>query len=188
MHRVEGERAAGVTLAAISNWSGLHVDAISRHWHNHVPAERKAQYLVDVPLDQLVKRATAERTSLIDYLAVLRKQLFDLFLAASGAGDAYRAATLAGRIKEVLQMMGAMTGEVEALARTTVVNNTPVILNSPVFGELQAMLISRLKQYPDALASVVAGLRELEQRAGGDAPQSPPMIELRAREGVSHAA
>lgn len=171
VHRIEAERAAGVSFGATSAWSGVHEDALWRHWHNHVPPERKAQYLVDIPFDQLLQRATSERGSLLDYLALLRKQLFDLFLAASGAGDAYRAATLAGRIKEVLQLTGTVTGEVETIARSTTVNIH--LTRSPAYARLQEALITALQPHPEAMQAVMTALRRVEIEEVGTASALP---------------
>jgi hypothetical protein len=54
--------------------------------------------------------------------------------------------------------------------------NTMVFVNSPVFAELQTMLVEKLRGHPEALRAVVDGLRELESRSEG-APTTMPVIE-----------
>jgi hypothetical protein len=47
------------------------------------------------------------------------------------------------------------------------INNTTTILNSPVFANLQANLLTALAPFPDARAAVVMALRQMDEQ---DAP------------------
>jgi hypothetical protein len=83
-------------------------------------------------------------------------------LVASGVNDGHRVATLAGRAVEVLREIGRLTGQIQALSSSISVTNNINILNMPVFIDLQAMLLAKLADFPEALTAVVRGLRELE--------------------------
>ena len=80
-------------------------------------------------------------------------------LVASGVNDGHRVATLAGRAVEVLRELGRLSGELRDVATHTTINNT-LIMNMPIFVDLQAMLIEKLADFPEALERVVDGLRE----------------------------
>jgi hypothetical protein len=90
-------------------------------------------------------------------------------LVASGVNDGHRTAVLAGRAVEVLREIGRLTGELSKISTLNVTNNTAILIGSPMFVRLEEMLLTRLRAYPEALASVVDGLRELE---GSDIAQT----------------
>ena len=72
---------------------------------------------------------------------------------------------VAGRAVDILESIGKLTGELRQLAPQSITNNTAIFVNSPIFAELQSMLIERLAPYPAALTAVVQGLHELEDRS-----------------------
>jgi hypothetical protein len=108
-------------------------------------------------------------------------------LTAADSGDRIGTASLSGRAIECLKELGRVTGEISNLTSFTTVNNTAVFVNSPQFAALETMLIERLAKYPDALAGVVDGLRELEDRSASEGPingleRPPSAIEHGARQ------
>ncbi len=138
-------------------------DAVWRHWTKHVSQERRAQIIAGpLKLHELAERAAAEGMSLLDYLALIRSTLLTQFGAAAEAGDKHGVALLAGRLLECLREIGRLTGELRA-AGGAVTNNT-LILNSPIFADLQGMLLQRLAPFPEARAAVIDGLAALDRR------------------------
>lgn len=162
-------RAGGGSLESIAAKFGLHRDQVWRHWHRHVTAERKAQYIAGpVQLNELAERAAAEGLSLIDYLAIMRSTLLMLFSNAAGEGDAKATAWVSGRLLDVLKQIGKLTGELAA-SGVNIINNT-MIMNAPEITEMQAVIIGALAPYPEARAAVVAALRQFE-REGAEAEE-----------------
>ncbi|SIN82862.1 hypothetical protein SAMN05443247_00019 [Bradyrhizobium erythrophlei] len=113
----------------------------------------------------------------------MRGVLLQEFQLCASVHDRNGTAVLAGRLTEVLREVGKITGELMRTPGVMNVSNTVNFVNSPVFVDLQQMLIKRLANRPDALAEVIDGLRELESRS---APQArAPMIE---HQGGAHAS
>jgi hypothetical protein len=184
--RIEANRLVGVHLKDCAREFGLSIPAISRHMRYHVDDEVKAELLADVPLREIAERAAKEGMSLLDYYGIVRGTVFKQLVAAGSINDRPAVAALAGRAVDILESIGKLTGELRQLAPQSVVNNTAVFVNSPAFAALETMLIERLAKYPDALAAVVAGLRELEDQSAPErlAPglvRPPVAIEHEAR-------
>jgi hypothetical protein len=176
-------RVSGVSLRDIAKTFGVSLDSVWRHMGNHVTADQKALYLADVDLKGLAERANAESLSLLDYLAIVRSTLLQQMQAAAGCNDRSGTAALAGRLNETLKLLASLTGELLRLNPHTVNHNVTVFMSSPLYIELEQMLIATLSDHPDALAKVVDGLRQLEERA--PAPEytaaalaGPPMREI----------
>jgi hypothetical protein len=70
-------------------------------------------------------------------------------------------------------------------APITNINNYAFFLNSPVFTELQAMLVKALADEPAALQKVLAGLDALEAKATDNS--EPALLEMKPN-GGAHAA
>jgi hypothetical protein len=121
--------------------------------------------MADVPLREIAERAAKEGMSLLDYYGIVRGTVFKQLIAAGSINDRAAVAALASRATYVLESMGKLTGELRQLAPQSITNNTAVFINSPIFAELQSMLIERLAPHPTALAAVIDGLRELEDRS-----------------------
>jgi hypothetical protein len=153
-HRVELALASGVSLRAVARKFGVSRDAAWRHQRNHVTPERRAQ-LVAGPLkvSELAEKAAQEGMALVDYLGLMRSSLMHGHLAAE-AGGRPGAALLAARVLECLRLQGQVTGDLTRTAATTV-NNT-LILSSPLMSDLQQMLVTRLRPFPDAATAVLA--------------------------------
>lgn len=176
--RAELMLAGGASAKAVGEKFDLSHHAVWRHWTNHVATERKAQLIAGpLKLSQLAERAAEEGLSLIDYLRLVRSTLLSQFTSCAEAGDNHGTALLAGRLLEALREIGRLTGELGRLGGGVNVTNNIAILASPAFAELQQMLLERLAPFPDARASVLTGLRELDQRLGGGVPSAPLMIE-----------
>ena len=162
--RIELLRLTGVSLDRLAARFKVHRDAINRHMVHLDQADRVA-LIADLPMKELAQQAAEEGVGLIDYFKVIREVLMRQLLTAANSGDRIGTASLSGRAIECLKELGRITGEISNLTSFPTVNNTAVFVNSPQFAALETMLIERLAKYPDALAAVVAGLRELEDRS-----------------------
>jgi hypothetical protein len=163
--RIEMVRLAGVGLDAIAAQFDISRDSIWRHMKDHVTEADKAAYLVDIPVQEMVARAADEGVSLIDFFKIVRGTLMKQFQLAAAVNDRKAVASLAGKLNETLDMIGRITGEMLRLAPGSVINNTSVFINSPMFTDLQQMLVRQLRGHPEALSRVVEGLQELEAMA-----------------------
>lgn len=161
--------------------------SVWRHCKKHLKEDDRAAYLCDVDIKDLAARAHAESMSLMDYIAIERGLLMRQLQLAAGMNDKHATASLAGKLTELLKLSANVTGELHRLSPTTTTNNIAVFVRSPAFDDLQSMLMRALADHPEALARVVAGLRELEDKAAG--PQGPLTIDGSvAIEGQAYAA
>lgn len=162
--RVETLAVAGASTAAVARKFAVSYDAVRRHMRRHVSPERRA-LLVAGPtgkVHELALRAADENEGVLEYFVALRSVLFARLAAAAEAGDDNGVAVLSGRAIDVLHHIGRLAG---LLSNGAAVNITQNFLISPVFVDLEAMLLLELRPYPEARAAVVAGLRRLEARA-----------------------
>jgi hypothetical protein len=159
---------SGVSTRAVAKKYDVSRDAAWRHLTNHVPPERRAQLVAGpMKLGELAEKATAENSSLIDYVNVVRSTLVARFLAVSEAGDNQNTGLLAGRLTEVLRLQAGLTGELSKA--TSSITNNVAIINSPFMADVQSMLLRTLAAFPEARTAVVRGLEELAQRTMPDA-------------------
>ncbi|MDQ0395188.1 hypothetical protein [Labrys monachus] len=164
---IEMARISGVSLDNIAAKYSIGRDAVWRHME-HLPPDRRAMLIADVPMQDLVEKAAAEGVGLLDYLAIIRSTLISQMLAAAACNDRNATANLAGRATEVLREIGKLTGELMESARsiTTINNNVTqnavTLMASPLFGQLETMLMRELAPYPEAMRAVVAGLMKLQ--------------------------
>jgi hypothetical protein len=177
--RIEASRIAGVSLDNLARKFGPSRDSIFRHMRDHVDDDLKASYLAEVPIKDLAKAAADEGCSVLEYLAIVRSALMQQFQLAVACNDKNGTAILAGKLTEVLRLVANISGEILKAPAIQNVTNTVNIMNSPIFTDLQAMLIKRLAGHPEAMAAVVEGLRELETRS---APQMAPPLTIEHRE------
>lgn len=162
-YELELELVAGVTLSALGRKYEISRDAVWRHGKAHMTDERRAQLAAgSLDVHKLAEKATQEGLSLLSYLAIVRGQLMERFLTASGADDRYGTAALGGRLLEALRLQGSLSGELQK-AGATITNNT-LVLGSPILADLETMLLERLRPHPEALKAVFEGLEQL--RAG----------------------
>jgi hypothetical protein len=162
-YRIELALVSGVSKRAVGSKFDVGADAAWRHLRNHVSEERRAQLIAGpLKLSELADKAAAEGLALIDYLSMVRSALLQQFLAATEASDRNGAAIVAGRLLEALRMMAQLTGEI-GRAGATITNNT-LVMSSPLMADLEQMLVTRLRPFPEAARSVLAGLKELSER------------------------
>jgi hypothetical protein len=171
--RIELLRAGGAGLDSLAAKFGVDRDAIWRHWTNHVTDEMKASYLVGpAQLAELGEKAAAEGDSVLDHLRMIRTILTGQLAAMAEAGDGRGASDVAGRLTKVLETIARVTGELGSMAQSINITNTlNVLAESPAFLRMQATMLKALAAYPEARASVVAALRDMEtEGAAASAP------------------
>jgi hypothetical protein len=178
------ECASGRSDRLIGLEFGLSRDSVRRHWIGHVSAARKAELIGGpVAIAKLAQRAAEEDRSLIDYLSILRSELFHLFLSAKERGLTFDAASIAQRLLSTLEAIGKVNGQLRQAGITiNNVNSTSgptIVLNDPQVVKLQSTIIRALAPFPEARAAVVAALRDFDAKSspmpmnGGE----PLMIE-----------
>jgi hypothetical protein len=164
-------KAGGASLDALSRKFGISRDSIDRHWHRHVSAETKTNYLCGpAELAELANKAAQEGDSVLDHLRMCRVVLTSQLAAVSEAGDARGTAYVTGQLVNVLASIARVTGELGDLARSTtynVTNNVAVLQENPAFARLKSALLRALGPYPDARNAVINALRHLEDENGG---------------------
>jgi hypothetical protein len=108
-HRIELELASGRSTRTVAVEFVVSKDAICRHWNNHVTDARKAELIGGpVQIARLAKRAVEEDRSLLDYLSILRSELFRLFMDAKQRRLTYDASSIAQRLLNVLEAIGRL--------------------------------------------------------------------------------
>jgi len=181
--RIELLRASGASFESLAEKFNVDRDSIWRHWHKHVSPELKAQYLCGpAQLSELAEKAANEGASVIDHFRAVRVILMGQLVAVSDAGDARAVAFVAGRLTQVLEKIGQITGEISELARSTlnVTNNVLVMSEHPAFMKMQAAMLRALADEPAARIKVVAALRELDGEAAQHVPGAMQVIEHHA--------
>ncbi|WP_439399348.1 hypothetical protein ACRQ5Q_18405 [Bradyrhizobium sp. PMVTL-01] len=183
--RVELLRAGGASLDALADKFSLDRDAIWRHWQKHVSDEMKASYLCGpAQLAELAEKAASEGDSVLDHLRMVRTVLTGQLAAMNEAGDGRGVAYVAGRLTSVLETIARVTGELGSMASSiNVTNNLTVLAEHPAFLRMQATMLRALAPFPDARASVVAALRDLDDDGLPAALPSPPTGKV-----IEHAA
>jgi hypothetical protein len=181
--RLEASRIAGVSLDNLARKFAVSRDSIFRHMRDHVDDDLRAQYLLEVPIRDLAEAAAAENVSVLEYLSIVRATLLRQLQLAAACNDKNGTAVLAGKLTEVLRLVANISGEILKAPAIQNVTNTVNFINSPMFADLQQMLIRRLAAYPEATASVLEGLRELESRS---APHQAPPLTIE-HQGGAHA-
>jgi hypothetical protein len=162
---IESTRIAGASLDTIAAKYTVSRDAIWRHMGKHVSEDLRAEYLAAVPLKELAAKAAAEGVSVLEHFSIVRSVLMQQFQLASSVNDRNAVGSLAGRLTEVLRAIANITGEMGALANSTInIHGNINVLNSPVFATLQANMLTALAPFPDARAAVVAALRKIDEQ------------------------
>lgn len=171
--RIEMLRLSGMSLDSIAEKFHLGSggrDALWRHMKNHVSEDEKSLMLADVPIAEAAARAADEGVALIDYLSLIRSALLQQVRLAASVNDRHGLAIVSGRALECLREIGKLTGELKGFGPRTVVNQQINFMASPVFAQVQQVLIRALAPYPEALGAVVAALQELEAAPVDDTP------------------
>jgi len=130
--------------------------------HAHVSEDAKAQYLANVPIAELAQLAASEGTSVLEYASLVRSILMSEFQLASQAHAHHATSALAGRLTEVLKLIGGLSGEMSELARSVTINGNINIMNHPQLANLQANLLRALAPFPEARNAVIAALRAMD--------------------------
>jgi hypothetical protein len=159
--QIEIARLTGASLDALAAQHGFSRDSLFRHMRNHVSARRKAELTGAGDVDKMVSTAARESKSVIDYFALIRSGLMELFLSAVSAGDRYGASACAGRLNENLRATASITGELRAAAGL-VVNNNLTLVSVPGFAALHQGLLNVIRNHPEAREDIVALLRSLD--------------------------
>ena len=178
VHRIEALLVGGRSVRFLGKKFGVHYKSMWLHLSKHISAERRAHLIAGpAKLAELAEKAAEEGLSLLDYLGLMRSSLLKLYFGAAEAGDVNGASFLSGRVNECLRMQAQLTGELTR-AGAAVTNNT-LVLASPMIADLQRMLATRLRPYPDAARAVFEGLEELSTAALNDvrAPTAPRLLE-----------
>jgi len=168
--RIELHKLSGASLdKVVMKFPDIHRDALHRHMKSHLGADERQALIAEIPIRELAKRAAEEGGSVLDHLTVIRNVVMRALLGAAESSDRVGTASLAGRAVEVLNALGKLTGEIASIAAVTNIQNNLNIFQAPDFCALETMLVQRLQPYPDALAAVLDGLRELEGRSTPEA-------------------
>jgi hypothetical protein len=176
--RIEALRAAGASLDSLAKKFKVHRDAIWRHWHAHVSADLKVQYLAGpATIAELKLRAAEEGGSILDYLGILRSVLMGALTASAEAQSAHTLAALSGRLVEVLKEIGKITGEIERLNPSISITNNLAIMSDPRMMALSSGLLTIARQFPEAKASIIDLLRNIDSPPDMLKPHPPMLLE-----------
>ncbi len=179
--RIEALHVAGVSLDKIAEKFSVHRDAVWRHVTRHMSDEQRATYLVGpARIAELREVAASENESVLDYLAILRSALVAQLDKLSKANDHAGIATISTPLLNCLKALGKVTGEINTLANSTIINvqNNNVVLNSPPFNDMQAGLMEVCAHHPAARADIVALFRRLDEKYSQKPLSAPPMREI----------
>jgi hypothetical protein len=166
--RIELGCASGRSHYDIAAEFGISRHAVNRHLRAHVTDMRRAILIGGpVAIAKLAERAAEEDSSLLDYLGILRSELFHLFLQAKEHGLTFDAASIAQRLLNVLEAIGRLNGQLRQAGITVNVTNSvnsgpTLVLNDPQIIKMQATIIRALGPFPEARAPVVAAFRDLD--------------------------
>jgi hypothetical protein len=177
--RLEALRASGASLESLARKFRVHKDAVWRHWRDHVSADLKTHYLAGpATIAELKERAALEGGSILDHLTILRSILMAAITASAEAQSAFTLATLSGRLAEVLQEIGKLTGEIERLNPGINVTTNIAIMSDPRMIELQSGLLMIARKHPSAREDLISLLRRLDSSELSQ--PSAPLIEAEA--------
>src|SRR5687767_9904096 len=93
--------------------------------------EYRAMLAADVPLEEIVERASKEAGSLLDHINLVRSIATQQLIAASAAGDRHATANLSRAVIEALREKGKITGELlQVPSVLNITNNNFALLMS----------------------------------------------------------
>ena len=119
--RIELACASGKSERKVAAEFGLRRDSVRRHW-----LTRKAELVAGpVELAKLAKMAAEQDASLLDYLAILRTNLFWLFEDARKRGLILDCASIADKLLKVLKVIGELSGQLRQAGIT--INNVNAV-------------------------------------------------------------
>jgi hypothetical protein len=184
---IEATRIAGASLDNISAKYSVSRYAIHRHMRAHVDDDLRAEYLAAVPLKELAERAAAEGLSVLQYLSLTRSILVQQLQLASSVNDRNGVSNIARTLNDTLGKIGAITGEMGAIAaRNITINNTVNnVLQAPEVIDLRSAAMLALRPFLDAALALASAWHEVEERA--ERRQPLRTIEATMIEGRAHA-
>ena len=143
---------------------------------NHVTPARKAELAGTSVVADLVAEAAREDRSLLDGYRLNRRIATNRLLACAETGDSSGVNLMLARLNETYLGIAKLTGQIGQLSvslhQHNVVNN---FVGSPEFGELVAVTVGALRDFPEARRRVVDAIRDM---SGDMAPAlSLPAIE-----------
>jgi hypothetical protein len=109
--QIEAGRIADISADALAEKYGISRDSIYRHMCSHVDEETRAQYIEDVPIRDLMKRAAEEGVTVLDYLRLYRSEITKQFLAAASLNDRAAIANLGRVCIELNREIARLSGE-----------------------------------------------------------------------------
>jgi hypothetical protein len=180
--------ATGQSVHGVAARFKLDRHNLAKHAREHLSDLRRAELLGGpIAIRELAKRAAEEDESVLTYFAILRTQLFALFLDAKNAGRIGDANMIARRLTDVLQCIGKLTGQLREAGITihNQMNNItqPVVFGDPEIARFQGLVIRALRDFPAAREAVIEALdheRLLDDGARPRPPLAPAMIQIEA--------
>lgn len=174
--QIELKACEGASLTSISRQWGPSRFVIARHMANHVTPARKAELAGTSVVADLVAEAAREDRSLLDGYRLNRRIATNWLLACAETGDSSGVNLMLARLNETYLGIAKLTGQIGQLSvslhQHNVVNN---FVGSPEFGELVAVTVGALRDFPEARRRVVDAIRDM---SGDMAPAlSLPAIE-----------
>jgi hypothetical protein len=177
--QIEAARIAGISGDVLAEKYGISRDSIYRHMRSHVDEETRAQYIEDVPIRDLVKRAAEEGCTVLDYLRLYRSEMTKQFLQASSLNDRNSVANLGRVCLETNREIARLSGEFlnsPAVASITVNNFT----TTQICADMHASALREYANDPEGLRKFIALLEKLE------AKQAVPMIDVTPEAEMAH--
>ena len=165
--QIELKAMEGASLSAIAKQygpgRGLSRWALSRHMANHVTPARKAELAGTSVVADLVAEAAKEDRSLLDGYRLNRKIATNRLLACAEVGDTSGLNLMLARLNETYLGIAKLTGQIGQLSVSLHQHNTTInsVIGSPEFGELVAVTVGALCDFPDARRRVVDAIRTM---------------------------
>src|ERR1019366_8107825 len=140
-------------------------DSIWRHAQNHMSDDQRNALLIGpAKLGSLLETAAEESSNVFQHYQLIRSILFRQLTLLAEKNDASGVSLVSSRLIHVLRDIGKLTGEIRDFTTSTIVNVTQnaVILSSPPFNDLQAVLLEVCARHPAARPDILALLRRLD--------------------------
>jgi hypothetical protein len=166
MARLDGMRLRAI---AAKFGGGLNKDNLCRHFAHHLPDARRRLLLAGpVAAETLANKAVEESETLLDRLKGMDRALAHAFFRASQVDDFHGLANIAGRRLNLIDRLGALTGELRRLGGIVVnnnVSNVVALMQHPSFFKFEAGLIDIATRHPEVKSDIVALVRSLRDEA-----------------------
>jgi hypothetical protein len=185
--RAELLLAGGAALNAVCRkFSGISRYALARHWDNHVGEERRATLLLGpVAKAALASRLAEESESVLDHHRATRCALYAALDTAVTANDRNAVALLAGRLTEVNNAIGRLTGQ---LINSPLVQQTTINFHaSSEYVRLRDGLLQLAREHPDVRPHLIALLKRLDSEPNSTTEPMRPAPLMLEHEEAAHA-